>query len=125
MQTMEMQIGHVGAAASCAHLIGLDWQIVDIVQSDDIPRKDANHRRYVVAVVGKSVVSNGGVVRGHERKWAPYFWRIGHNLLLCPERHHNPKCTHDENNDFHRHLNLTPSLQRVATSSGTPANSSY
>src|ERR1700758_296234 len=99
-----MQIGHISAAANCAHLIGLDWQIIDIMHFDDTSRKNTNHRGYRAAVVPKCVMSSGRVIRGHELKWTTYFWRIGHNLLLGPERHHNPKCTHDENNDFHTHL---------------------
>src|SRR3954452_23220834 len=68
-----MQIGHIRTSASCAHLIRLDWQTVYIAQFDNAAPHDANHRRYRVAVVRKCVVSNGGVVRGHEREWTTYF----------------------------------------------------
>src|SRR5438270_13766125 len=33
-----MQIGHIRTAASCAHLIRLNWQIVYIVQLITLPR---------------------------------------------------------------------------------------
>ena len=65
MQTVKMQIGHIGAARSCTNLIGLDWEVVYVVQPDRASRQHTNHGRDSVAVVHKCVVSTGLVVSGH------------------------------------------------------------